>query len=367
MADTSVSYKCPNCSAPLSFLPGNDKVTCEYCGTEFEVKTIEEMFSRQEERAAQEAEAKEAKWDTEHAGSEFTEDESAYLKTFTCSSCGTELVCDENTIATECCYCGNPTMIPSRFKGMLKPDYVIPFKKTKEEAVEALKKFYEGRKLLPDAFTANNRVEDIQPMYVPFWLFDSEVTASAVFKAENDLVIDTPDAIVTETSVYDVERIGTMKFERIPVDGSEKMDDAYMESIEPFDYSEMVPFTTAYLTGYLADKYDVSAEASVPRADKRVENSAAGVLDETVTGYMRHQMESCAVRKDVGSVKYALVPVWILTTRYNNQPYTFMMNGQTGKFIGSLPWDKGKATKYQALATLIPLPIIYFIAKFLIG
>ena len=258
-------------------------------------------------------------------------------------------------------------MIPSRFKGMLKPDYVIPLKKTKEEAVEALKKFYEGRKLLPDAFTANNRVEDIQPMYVPFWLFDSEVTASAVFKAENDLVIDTPDAIVTETSVYDVERIGTMKFERIPVDGSEKMDDAYMESIEPFDYSEMVPFTTAYLTGYLADKYDVSAEASVPRADKRVEHSAAGVLDETVTGYMRHQMESCAVRKDVGSVKYALVPVWILTTRYNNQPYTFMMNGQTGKFIGSLPWDKGKATKYQALATLIPLPIIYFIAKFLIG
>ena len=339
MADTSVSYKCPNCSAPLSFQPGHDKVTCEYCGTEFEVKTIEEMFNKQEERAAQAAEAKEAKWDTEHAGSEFTEDESAFLKTFTCSSCGAELVCDENTMATECCYCGNPTMIPSRFKGMLKPDYVIPFKKTKEEAVEALKKFYEGRKLLPDAFTANNRVEDIQPMYVPFWLFDSEVTASAAFKAENDVVFDTGDAIVTETSVFDVERTGCMKFERIPVDGSEKMDDAYMESIEPFDYSEMVPFTTAY----------------------------AGVLEETVTGYMRHQMESCAVRKDVGSVKYALVPVWILTTRYQNQPYTFMMNGQTGKFIGSLPWDKGKANKYQALATLIPAPIIYFIAKFFMG
>ena len=362
MADTSVSYKCPNCSAPLSFLPGNDKVTCEYCGTEFEVKTIEEMFSRQEERAAQEAEAKEAKWDTEHAGSEFTEDESAYLKTFTCSSCGAELVCDENTIATECCYCGNPTMIPSRFKGMLKPDYVIPFKKTKEEAVEALKKFYEGRKLLPDAFTANNRVEDIQPMYVPFWLFDSEVTASAVFKAENDLVIDTPDAIVTETSVYDVERIGTMKFERIPVDGSEKMDDAYMESIEPFDYSEMVPFTTAYLTGYLADKYDVSAEASVPRADKRVENSAAGVLDETVTGYMRHQMESCAVRKDVGSVKYALYPVWLLNTTYKGIKYTFAMNGQTGKFVGDLPQDRVKtAFLFAGVFTSVSALVTYLI------
>ena len=308
----------------------HDKVTCEYCGTEFEVKTIEEMFAKQEERAAQAEEAREAKWDTANAGSEFTEDETAFLKSFTCSTCGAELVCDENTMATECCYCGNPTMIPSRFKGMLKPDYVIPFKKTKEEAVEALKKFYEGRRLLP-------------------------------------VVFDTADSVITETSVYDVERVGTMKFERIPVDGSEKMDDAYMESIEPFDYSEMVPFTTAYLTGYLADKYDVSAEDSVPRADKRVEYSAAGVLEETVTGYMRHQVESCAIRKDVGSVKYALVPVWILTTRYKDQPYTFMMNGQTGKFVGSLPWDKGKATKYQALATLIPLPIVYFIAKFLLG
>ena len=269
MADTSVSYKCPNCSAPLSFLPGHDKVTCEYCGTEFEVKTIEEMFAKQEERAAQAEEAREAKWDTAHAGSEFTEDETAFLKSFTCSTCGAELVCDENTMATECCYCGNPTMIPSRFKGMLKPDYVIPFKKTKEEAVEALKKFYEGRRLLPNEFTANNRVEDIQPMYVPFWLFDSEVTASAAFKAENDVVFDTADSVITETSVYDVERVGTMKFERIPVDGSEKMDDAYMESIEPFDYSEMVPFTTAYLTGYLADKYDVSAERGRQRAPGR--------------------------------------------------------------------------------------------------
>ena len=262
-------------------------------------------------------------------------------------------------MATECCYCGNPTMIPSRFKGMLKPDYVIPFKKTKEEAVEALKKFYEGRRLLPNEFTANNRVEDIQPMYVPFWLFDSEVTASAAFKAENDVVFDTADSVITETSVYDVERVGTMKFERIPVDGSEKMDDAYMESIEPFDYSEMVPFTTAYLTGYLADKYDVSAEDSVPRADKRVEYSAAGVLEETLTGYMRHQVESCAIRKDVGSVKYALVPVWILTTRYKDQPYTFMMNGQTGKFVGNLPTDWGKFWRFGFGLTAVLSALIY--------
>ena len=122
-------------------------------------------------------------------------------------------------------------------------------------------------------------------MYVPFWLFDSAVKAHAGFQATRVRVYETSDERVTETSYYDCERSGTMAFARIPVDGSEKMDDTYMESIEPFDYTGMVPFSSAFLTGFLADKYDVDAEASVPRADKRVEHSAVGVLEESVTGY----------------------------------------------------------------------------------
>ena len=181
MAATSVNYQCPNCNAPLTFLPGHDKVTCEYCGTELEIKAVEELYAAKEAAAAKAQAAKEAKWDTANAGSEWEKEEAEMMKAFTCSSCGAEIVCDENTMATECCYCGNPTMLPSRFDKMLKPDFVIPFKKTKEQAVAALKEFYKGKKLLPDAFTANNRVEDIQAMYVPFWLFDSSVNASGSF------------------------------------------------------------------------------------------------------------------------------------------------------------------------------------------
>ena len=88
MAESSVSYKCPDCSAPLTFLPGHDKVTCEYCGNEFEIKTIEALFQSQEKRAAREAAAQQAKWDTRKAGSEWSEAESAALHTCICSSCG---------------------------------------------------------------------------------------------------------------------------------------------------------------------------------------------------------------------------------------------------------------------------------------
>lgn len=158
-----------------------------------------------------------------------------------------------------------------------------------------------------------------------------------------------------------------MSFERIPVDGSEKMDDTFMESIEPFDYKEMVPFSTAYLTGFLADKYDVDAEAAVARADARVVKSAEGCLADTVTGYTRVTSNGdCAVIKDENAVHYAMVPVWILSTRFEDKPYTFMMNGQTGKVVGSLPIDYGKLRNYTALTFIIVTFISYFIVNFML-
>lgn len=351
MGEGAVSYKCPCCGAPLSFLPGHDKVSCEYCSNEFDVKTVEDLYAKQERLAAKAAEAKEAGgWKTEEAGSEWSNEESAEMKAFTCESCGAEIVADGNTMATECCYCGNPTMLPNRFSGMLKPDYVIPFKKTKAEAVAALKEFYKGKKLLPDVFTANNRMESIQGLYVPFWLFDSEVDGGAEFKAYRSLVYDEGDDTVTETSYYDCQRGGTAQFAKIPVDGSTKMDDTYMESIEPYDYSEMQPFTTAFLPGYLAEKYDVTAEDSIQRADERVDGSMLELLSETLENYDGQELTNSYITKVNGQVKYALAPVWILTTKYEGTCYTFMMNGQTGKFVGKLPIDQGKLKKYRMMS-----------------
>ena len=46
-----------------------------------------------------------------------------------------------------------------------------------------------------------------------------------------------------------------------------------------------------------------------------------------------------------GKIRYSLLPVWMLHTRWNGNDYLFAMNGQTGKLIGDLPIDKGKVTK----------------------
>jgi hypothetical protein len=148
-------------------------------------------------------------------------------------------------------------------------------------------------------------------------------------------------------------RSGSLKFQQVPVDGSEKMDDTYMDSIEPFDYKGMVAFNTAYLSGYLAEKYDVDAEAALPRANERIKETIEDEFKKTVTGYVTVSTESSAVQVSKGIVRYALFPVWMLNTKYKGEMYTFAMNGQTGKLIGKLPLDKGKARNYTFGITAI--------------
>ena len=356
MAEQITNYQCPACTGPLHYSESLGKLKCDYCGTEYEVAEIEAMYAKKEEKSVeaqkkaeketeqkkrQQAKAAEEGWDTSDISDNWGKD-AAGMKSYNCPSCGAELICDETTAATSCPYCGNPTVVPGQFSGALKPEFVLPFKMTKDDAVRALRAHYRGKPFLPRSFTAGNHIEEIQGVYVPFWLFDGGAEGSASYRASNTSVYETGDYEVTETMHYDVFRAGSLAFEKIPVDASSKMPDDHMDSIEPFDYTQMQPFSTAYLPGYLADKYDVSVDDSRDRADARCRETLAQALRDTVTGYGTciPEHEDISLRR--GKVHYALLPVWMLSTKWNGESFLFAMNGQTGKLVGDLPTDRGR-------------------------
>ena len=268
------------------------------------------------------------------------------MSVYVCKSCGGEIVGDENTAATSCPFCGNPVVMMGQFSGALKPDYVIPFKLDKKAAKDALNRHYSGKRLLPKIFRDQNHIDEIKDVYVPFWLFDADAEADILYRATQVRAWSDSSYNYTETSFYSVSRSGSISFEKVPVDGSTNMPDELMESIEPYDFSEAVDFQTAYLAGYLADKYDVDAEQSIEHANDRIKQSTADAFADTVEGYTTVTPESTSIRLQNGKAKYALLPVWILNTTWNGQKYTFAMNGQTGKLIGDLPLDKGAYRKW---------------------
>ncbi len=328
-------YKCPCCDGAIAFDSTLQKMKCPYCDTEFEMETL---AAYDEELKGQPKDQME--WNTA-AGNEWQPGEADGLRRYVCQSCGGEIVGDETTAATACPYCDSPVVMMGQFAGDLKPDYVIPFKLDKQAAVEALKRHCSGKKLLPKVFKDQNHIEEIKGVYVPFWLYNAKADAQIRYKATRVRMWSDSKYDYTETQVYSVTRAGTLDFERVPVDGSSKLDDVLMESLEPFDFSQAVDFQTAYLAGYLADKYDVDAHQSEERANQRIRQSTEDAFRDTVDGYTTVTPLSTGIALKEGVAKYALYPVWLLSTRWQGKQYLFAMNGQTGKMVGDLPMDKG--------------------------
>jgi len=339
-----LQYKCPCCGGSIEFDSKLQKMRCPYCDTEFDVDTLKEYDKELNETAEDKME-----WD-DSEGEEWGESENVRL--YSCSSCGGEIVADETTAATECPYCGNPVVMTGQLSGDRRPDYVIPFKLDKKAAMDGLLKHLEKKPFLPKVFKTENKIEEIKGIYVPFWLFDADVDADIRYRATKVRTWSDSRYYYTKTSYYSVLRGGNIGFENVPVDGSTKMPNDLMESLEPYSFRDAVDFKTAYLSGFFADRYDASSSDSIPRANERIKTSTEDEFRRTVVGYSSVVTQSSNVRFSHGKAKYALYPVWLLNTVYKGEKYTFAMNGQTGKFVGNLPIDNGAYFKWLSLLTL---------------
>ena len=355
-----LNFKCPCCGATLPFNGATGEMSCEYCGA---------TFTMEQARAAQEAEKVDA------ASSDMTwttseqlmiTDEDGKVQGYKCPSCAAEMVASDTTAATECPYCGNQAIIPQSFEGIYKPDLMIPFSVDKKTAVDALEEFTKGKKLLPDAFTEKKRIEKITGVYVPFWLYSCHAKGSVQFEGIKSKKWEDSNFKYEKKDHFNVVRRGEMDFSRIPADASSQMDDATMDSLEPFDFSKAVDYDAAYFSGYLADRYDVEEETARPRANERVENTFREKMKEHVKNYNEVTHKSDSIRLSDAKAEYAMLPVWMMSTKYEDNIYTFGVNGQTGKLVGSLPVDKGKYYKYLILTSLICM-IVLSVIMALIG
>lgn len=325
---TVLEYKCPCCGAPLVFGQDTQKMTCKSCNNTFLLEDVKQYNNSLEDPVEETEETPSETW---------SDAEQQIMRVFTCPSCGGELVADENTAATFCPFCENPAILTNRLSGGLKPEGILPFKKSKEDAKAAFLNLCKKKPLLPRFFTEEQRVEKITGIYVPYWLYDCSCSAAGKYRAVRVTHWSDSRYDYTKTDTFLLLRSCRADFSGVPMDGSKKMDDALMESLEPYDYQEIKPFHTAFLSGFLADKYDVASDEGRQRIRQRID----GTLDRT----MRRSCAEFGALTDVSrdlqlhssKARYVLLPIWMLHTQYRGKSYVFAMNGQTGKITGNLP------------------------------
>ncbi|MBR6258980.1 MAG: hypothetical protein IKR21_02085 [Oscillospiraceae bacterium] len=326
-------YKCLSCGAPLEFDAGSQNVSCNSCGNSFTVEALQ---------AAQDADPNQSSFDWGDYKKDYGQGGIEGTNVYLCESCGAEIEADANTAATRCPYCDNNIVLTDRVSGGLRPNGVIPFKITKEQLPEYLKKFYKGKSLLPRGFFSNHVLSKAQGVYVPFWLYGCHLSGSMDFDAQTVRTYRDGNYDCTETSHYLLRRQGRMEFENVPVDASLKMDNDLMDSLEPFDFSELKPFDGAYLSGFVADKFDSTPDDEMDRAEGRMLKSAADEISSTAN-YGMVTVRSKNLKADDAKVSYVLLPVYLLNCEYGGKKYQYAVNGQTGKTVGELPVSKGKS------------------------
>lgn len=378
---SDVQLKCPACGAPINFDVPSGKMKCNFCGAMFSVEEVNQFngisAANQELNAAYQAQkagspplappGQPADMELPVPGSSeaappppadaaapvpqtgWVEPPPTYIDEatgqqmaqFECDSCGGEIIGSPDMVSAKCPWCNNNFVATGQLVRTRVPDRMIPFGMTKEQALAAFKKEASRLKLTPNAFK-HASVDDIQGVYVPYWLYDASVAGMTDFECERTKSWSDSDYTYTQHDVYQVSRSGNISYLDVPVSGTSKVTENLTESIEPFDYSTSVGFSPAYLTGFMTNKYDVEAEEANPRALARMKSSAKDVLKNSVTGYDSVNMTNSVFEPAFGKLEYVFLPVWLLNVDFQGKNYNYAMNGQTGKFVGTFPVSTAK-------------------------
>ena len=344
-------YKCPNCGGAMQFDIARQKLMCTFCDTLIDIPTLSNNVGQQGG-----IDNNNPVWQRNENNVWNQEDN---VTSFICNSCGGEIIGDQNLASSTCPFCGNQVVMSGRLSGQLRPDFIIPFKLDKNAAKKRYYEHIKGKKLLPKVFRKENHIDDIKGIYVPFWLFNCDASADIALRAMKTKRWSDSQFEYCEKSYYRLIRSGNISFDRVPVDGSSKIANDLIESIEPFDWNGAVIFNSAYLAGYMADKYDVPSHICNTRANQRIAQTAINAFMQNPKEFENIQVEKSNVILQNGRVYYAMYPVWLLNTTWQGKKFVFAMNGQTGKFVGDLPISKKESFKWFLISALITSVGVY--------
>ncbi len=338
VTEKALDNKCPSCGAPIKFNPTVGKWKCEYCDSEFSLEEMQKYNNASNDKNNENS----SEGDVEEV------DTTEYVS-YKCQNCGAEIVADEHTAATFCVYCGNTAILKNKLSGEFKPNLIIPFKTDKSQAIKSFENISKGRPFVPKGFNNKENIEKIKGIYIPFWLYDVGVSGDVEYDAKKVTSWSRGNTHYTKTDIYKIFRAGSMKFSKIPVDGSTRFDNNIMNSIEPFNYDELIKYNHAYLSGFFAEKYDVDSDEAFKDAQTRALESGKEVMVDDSIGYSGKLVTNNTLSTTIDSKYYVLLPVWMVNVKYKDKMYIFAMNGQTGEFIGDIPLDKNKAILWGIL------------------
>lgn len=309
-----LTYKCPACGSALNYEPQSGKFACAHCESLFD----EAQLIREEE--------------AEQVGGAVV---------YSCPNCGGEVVTEETTAASFCYYCHSPVVLKGRLSGDWKPDGVLPFKVTKEQAQQAFLNWADKKRFTPAGFSAKKYIDKVIGVYYPYWVTDVEFDALFEGRGQNSTTVTTSERIITTTKHYHVMRKAHMAFRNLVRPALGKQDRLLADGVQPYSLKGVKAFKESYLAGFQAERRDVDSQSIAGN----VAQEAAGYAKDLIRPKGQYQVLNgeTGVSDVKVSHKYILLPAWVVTYKAPGGKIDYyIVNGQTEKTCGILPVSKGK-------------------------
>ena len=330
--------KCPNCSAELKFNVKTENIKCEYCKSVFSPKEL----------IANVKEAKIQKGINTISGTSYT-----------CSMCGAEILTFDDTAVTFCSYCGSQAMLEGRLIKINNPDFIIPFKKTKEECIKAYKRKLNKSLFVPNFMKKDIVLEKFRGIYMPYAVYKSSFHGIA---SNSGSVYKGSFGGYSYYNDYDVKAEVDADYEGISYDLTSKFRDDLSQEI-PFDFHDAIPFNLNYLLGFYADLKDIDENLYIEYAKEEIRNDCNHKLRKKRKIH-RYGCTNAQVPLRIKDIKIGMFPVYFLSIKDRNNNYHYaVVNGQTGSVTMDLPID---FKKYVIGSLIIGIVLFLFINNHLV-
>jgi hypothetical protein len=349
-------YPCAACGAQAEWNPARQLLVCPFCGTSapFDVKADGTIVEHDLAKALREMPEAERGW-------------LAAKRTVKCQSCQAVSVFDAGRVGQNCDFCGSPALVDyEEIKAPIRPQNLLAFKVTQGHVREQIRKWYASKWLAPSSLKRMALVDRVRGVYVPYWTFDAHVICP--WEADAGHYYYTTETYRDNQGRAQSRQVRHVRWEPAagevrhffddePVPGTRGVSHALLAQVEPFPTAELVPYDTAFLSGFVVEQYqlvllDASQQSEAAMTKQLYEMCAAQVPGDTYRNLNIHPVFSAR------TFKHILVPVWLLSYTYGNRPWQVVVNGYTGKMAGEYPKSPWKIALLVLIAIIVVIILV---------
>ncbi|HEX2836603.1 MAG TPA: hypothetical protein VHN77_00590 [Phycisphaerales bacterium] len=355
-SSTDLRFPCKNCGAKLEFAPGKDSLTCPYCGTLNQIENTAEVAEQDLLNTIQRLEDKQPH---------------ETVPVVKCDACAAEVQVPANVTSFTCPFCASNIVAKSRECVVIRPNAVLPFKMTREEATNAYRRWIQKMWWAPGTLKSRSMLEaSLSGIYLPHFTFDAEASTAYVGE-RGDAYYETH--WVTANGRRQARQVRKVRwspasgrvhnsFDDILVPASKTLDQQKVRELTPWDLTECVAYKDDYLAGFRAETYSIPLADAFADAKTRMEQIIDGTIRADIGGDEQRIHDRRTTYSDL-MFKHVLLPIWVSAYRYNQKVYQFMVNARTGEVQGQRPYSWLKISAAVIMALLFAAAVIWVLSR----